>query len=77
MNLEQNFNMPVKKFKTFEEAQRELWNFNPGPDYYKSVSDLFNLMEKLQKRHCEKGVHKFKTFEMANKHRLQGLSSGT
>lgn len=63
--------MPVQKFKTFEEAEQKLWNFNPDKKYYQSITDLFNLFEILNKRSCEKGIRKFKTLQQANIHRIK------
>jgi len=63
--------MSVQKFKTFEEAEQALWNFNPDEKYYRQVADLFNLMVKLHPLRNQKGVFKFKTFEDAQTHRLK------
>lgn len=63
--------MTIQKFKTFEEAQSQLWDFNPDQKYYNSISELFNLANFLKKPVCEKGIHKFRTFKQANIHRLK------
>ncbi|GJQ31591.1 MAG: hypothetical protein HBSAPP04_04300 [Ignavibacteriaceae bacterium] len=59
----------IKKFKTFEEARRDLWVMNPDAAYYKRLFELFNLVSKLNKRKYPKGLYKFKTFEEVQKHR--------
>lgn len=35
--------MPIYTYKSFEEAERALWNFNPDEEYYRQVSQLFQL----------------------------------
>lgn len=39
--------MPVYKYKTFEEADQALWNFNPDENYYYQIHQLFILVIKL------------------------------
>jgi hypothetical protein len=68
--------MAIQKFKTFEEAERALWNFNPDEKYYQQVADLFRLMEKLHPLQNEKGVFKFRTFEEAQAHRVKTSNPG-
>ena len=54
--------MPVQKFKTFEEADRALWCFEPDAAYYKRIEKLFKLAHELYHPEYPKGVHKYKTF---------------
>lgn len=61
--------MPVFKYKSFEEAERALWNFNPDKKYLKQVSDLFELANRLNPIKYPRGIFKFKTIEEANRHR--------
>jgi hypothetical protein len=64
--------MPVQKFKTFEEAEKALWNFKPSiPDdaYLARVAELWDFANKLNPISYPKGIFKFKTIEEANKHR--------
>ena len=63
--------MPVQKFKTFEEAEEALWNFNPDAQYYKQVAELWEFANKLSPIEYPRGIFKFKTIEEANKHREQ------
>ena len=65
--------MPVQKFNTFAEAEKSLWNFNPDEHYYRSVSDLFKVADKLNPVVCERGVHKFKSLKEAQIHRMAGM----
>jgi len=59
----------IKKFKTFEEARRDLWVMNPDDVYYKRLSEFYELAASLIKRKIPQGIFKFKTFEDAQKHR--------
>jgi hypothetical protein len=61
--------MPVQKFKTFEEAERALWNFHPDEAYFARVAELWDFANKLNPVSYPKGIFKFRTIEEANKHR--------
>jgi hypothetical protein len=61
--------MALYKYKSFEEAEKALWCFNPDEQYYKKVAELFNLAEKLYPLNCPRGIFKFKNIQEAQKHR--------
>ena len=61
--------MPVQKFKTFEEAEKALWNFKPDDAYLARIAELWDFATKLNPISYPKGIFKFKTIEEANKHR--------
>lgn len=61
--------MPVQKFKTFEEAERALWEVHPDEAYYDRVAELWDFANKLNPISYPKGIFKFRTIEEANKHR--------
>lgn len=61
--------MPVYKFKSHEEAERALWNFNPDEAYYKRVAQLWKFANQLSNIEYPKGVFRFKSITEANKHR--------
>lgn len=61
--------MPVYKFKTFEEAERALWNFHPDEAYYSRVAELWNFANKLSPVSYPRGIFKFRSLEEANKQR--------
>lgn len=63
--------MPVYKYKTFEEAERALWNFHPDAAYLKHVAALWAFANKINPIHYPRGIFKFKTIEEANGHREQ------
>lgn len=59
--------MPVIKYKTFEEAEKVLWCFEPNQEYFKRVEKLFKTASALCKTKYPKGVYKYKTFEDAER----------
>ena len=61
--------MPVYKYKTFEQAERALWNLHPDAAYYKIVAELWNFANKLRPMRYPRGIFKFRTMEEANKQR--------
>jgi hypothetical protein len=61
--------MPVYKYKTFEEAEKALWNFHPDEAYFKRVATLWDFANKLAPIRYPHGIFKFKTIEEANKQR--------
>jgi cyclopropane fatty-acyl-phospholipid synthase-like methyltransferase len=65
--------MTIQKFKTFEEAERALWNFKPDEKYYKQVREFYKLFAKLNKFSYPHGVFKFKTFEEAEEHKMKAI----
>ena len=61
--------MPIYKYKTFEEAERALWNFHPDETYFRKVADLWSFANRLRPVAYPKGIFKFRSLEEANKHR--------
>lgn len=57
--------MPLKKFKTFEEAEMDLWNFYPDSGWIKKAFRVFRLSRFKKKSSVKRGVTKFRTFEEA------------
>lgn len=57
------------KYKTFEQAERALWNFHPDAAYYQQVAELWAFANKLQPITYPRGGFKFRTIEAANQHR--------
>jgi len=37
--------MPIKKYKTFQEAREDLWNFNPDEKWLKKAFRIFDFPE--------------------------------
>ncbi|MDZ7401156.1 MAG: hypothetical protein ONB37_13425 [candidate division KSB1 bacterium] len=61
--------MPIYKYKTFEEAEQALWNFNPDEKYLQRVEELWEFANQLNPIVYPRGIFKFKTIEEANRHR--------
>ncbi|MFN3739364.1 MAG: hypothetical protein ACK4TF_01665 [Thermodesulfovibrionales bacterium] len=57
--------MPFKRFRTFEEAERDLWNFYPDQEWVKRAFRIFRLLRFRKKRPVKRGIRKFKTIEEA------------
>jgi hypothetical protein len=65
--------MAIYKFKTFEEAEKALWCFEPDKEYYIKVAELFDLAEKLHPLRYPRGIFKFKNIQEAQGHKKEGL----
>jgi hypothetical protein len=57
--------MPLKKFKTFEEAEMDLWNFHPDKEWMKRAFRIFRFSRFKKKSPVKRGIRKFRTFEEA------------
>ncbi len=63
--------MPVYKYRTFEEAERALWNFKPDEAYFKRVAELWEFADQLNSIVYPRGILKFQNLEEANKQRYE------
>lgn len=63
--------MSVLKFKSFEEAERALWHFNPDQEYYEKIGELWDFADGLAPIRYPQGIFKFHSIEEANDHRNQ------
>lgn len=61
--------MPVYKYKTFEEAERAFWNYNPDEAYFKRVAELWAFANQLSSIAYPRGIFKYRSIEEANKQR--------
>ena len=61
--------MPIYKYRTFEEAEKALWNFHPDESYFTKVAELWNFANKLSPIIYPEGIFKFKNIKEANKQR--------
>lgn len=52
--------MPIKKYKSFEDASKDLWVLNPGKDYYDNLKNLFELWQRLYKPKIKNKLVKYK-----------------
>ena len=61
--------MPIYKYKTFQDAEKALWNLEPDENYYKHASELWEIANQLSPVTYPRGIFKFRNIEDANKHR--------
>ena len=59
--------MPVFKYKSFDEAEKALWNFNPDDAYFQRILKLFEFARQLNPIRFPRGIFKYRTIEEANK----------
>jgi len=63
--------LSIKKFKTFEEAEKELWIKKPDEAYFKKIFTLFDDRLYINVVNPPIGIFKYKTFEEAEKDKIQ------
>jgi hypothetical protein len=68
--------MPVKKFKSFQEATEDLWCLHPDQAYYNRVRRFYEFAAHFVKLNHPRGIFKFKSFEEAEAQK-QKVSEGT
>lgn len=61
--------MSVRKFKTYEDAEKALWNFHPDENYLRRAAEFLRFASRLRPMRCEKGILKFRSIAEANRHR--------
>ena len=57
----------IQRFKTFEEADKAAWCFDPDATYWQRVAELWKFADHLLRRRYPKGVFRYHTIEEANK----------
>ena len=58
--------MPIKKYKSFEAASKDLWIYEPDENYYQKLKEIFEFWSKLSDNKREKGITKIKEFPLPN-----------
>ncbi len=57
--------MSLKKYITFEEAERDLWKINLGRNNLKEVFAIFRLKQLKKMPKCPRGIFRYKTIQDA------------
>lgn len=66
--------MPVKRFRTFEEAEQALWCMQPDAAYFRQVRQLFDLAGKLSRVPAVKpGIYKYRAIDDRDREQGQNL----
>jgi hypothetical protein len=60
--------MGLKKFKSFEEARRDQWTFEPDQLYYQRIRKFYQFAAKLSPPVCKAGFIKFRDITEAQQH---------
>lgn len=60
--------MGVKKFKTFEEARKDQWVFEPDDAYYRRIRKFYQFAFRLNPPQQAQGIFKFRNLSEAQKH---------
>ncbi len=50
----------IKKYKTFEEAEKDIWVMEPDEAYYKKMQEFFRTIGKLSGFKVKPGIQKIK-----------------
>lgn len=66
--------MPVYTYRSFEDAERALWESNPGPGYYRRIAQLFDLAFRLARPRAHRGVFTYASIEQAQEDRARQLA---
>lgn len=61
--------MQIFKYKTFEDAEKAIWELEPDNDYFSLIELLFKLANEMSSIRYPREVFKFAELEEANKHR--------
>jgi hypothetical protein len=58
--------MAVYKYKTFDEAEKALWNFHPDEKYLEGVAKFWDFANRLSSIKYPRGVFKYKDIKQAD-----------
>lgn len=65
--------MPISKFKSLDDAHKELWDLEPGTEYYKRLREFFELVYRLNPPRIKKKIFKFRSIIEANERPWQRI----
>ncbi len=61
--------MPVQRFRTFDDARRDLWVAPGDPKLLARIRSLWEFSARLAPSNMPRGLRKFRTIEEANQER--------
>lgn len=68
--------MPVRKFRTFEEAREALWGEPGEPGHLRRVAWLWGFSDRLYPMRFPRGLYRFTSIEEANAQRQRWETLG-
>jgi hypothetical protein len=68
--------MGIKKYTTFEDAERDLWKISSNRTILKDVFAIFHLQQFKKVLKCPKGILKYKTIQDADMDAEKWLRDG-
>ncbi len=66
--------MAIKKYKTFEEAEEDLWTLHTDENYYEKMKALFEMWEELSEG--KKKETKKRNLQIQNNRRIEQIRRG-
>jgi len=69
--------VPVRKFRSLEEATEALWEDPRNPDYLRRLGWLWRFAQQLAPRRYPRGVHRYRSIGDANRSREEWEHPGS
>ena len=63
--------MPVIRYKSFEQAQKALWHYQKGSEYYRLIENLFDFYDRLKPHPYPHGIFKYENLESFNRQKAE------
>lgn len=63
--------MPVTKYRSFEDAEKSLWQRNTDVDYFKKIAAFFDLYSRLAPHRYPAGIFKYPNLDAANRQKVE------
>jgi hypothetical protein len=63
--------MPVAKYRSFEDAEKSLWQFKTDENYYKKLFAFFELFSRLTPPNYPAGIFKYPDLDSANRQKAE------
>lgn len=63
--------MPLHRYRTYEEAERALWNPDPDETYCDQLAELWKFADELSPIDYPRGIFRYRSIEEADKQRCE------